>query len=532
MSTSFRRCALSCALLAGAASAQTFSVTGPGTAVAEIPLGTTSAWPGGALPSGTPSPPVVVPPHATSITSVTITGLAHTWSGDVQMILVDPFGGMYNLIHRNGFTGVGFGASNDFGGTYVIADGGGVMSTAISPIPSGTYAPAFGVGGGTWPSGTHGVVNSPIGAIPPIPGPWILLAVDWAGGDVGAYASWTLSGTTSGDSYNVDIDDGAGAGAGLPAAPYGAVGAAGAWNGVASLAAGTPLFNTAGIATGASVTITSTLGHGPYSFDNPLTLGDDHLLLDDVLDPGSAANVVTVTVSGLVDGAYSVIMYGFGPDIATFGATLTDFTLTGGGAGTQTCGGADWVGNHVYGSTYVSDTTLVAGGTLSFTLASPVTTFGNCNGFQLLRTEPAASFCYAGGSINGCFPSISGAGVPSIGAGSGYLVTMSGADGLRLGGMFYGLLPANLPFGTGTARVCNLGPRQRLGPSALSGGTFGACDGGFGSDLMLFLATHPGAIGQPFAAGDTLYVQGWNRDSGNGSANISTSDAIAVTLDP
>jgi hypothetical protein len=73
------------------------------------------------------------------------------------------------------------------------------------------------------------------------------------------------------------------------------------------------------------------------------------------------------------------------------------------------------------------------------------------------------------------------------------------------------------------------GRKPRL---AFSGGTSGACDGSVTLDLSAYLATHPAALGWPFVAGETLYVQGWNRDNGNGSKNLATSNALKVTFWP
>jgi hypothetical protein len=46
-----------------------------------------------------------------------------------------------------------------------------------------------------------------------------------------------------------------------------------------------------------------------------------------------------------------------------------------------------------------------------------------------------------------------------------------------------------------------------------SGGTNAVCDGVLSEDWNLFIATHASALGQPFLGGETVWAQGWFRDS-------------------
>lgn len=160
----------------------------------------------------------------------------------------------------------------------------------------------------------------------------------------------------------------------------------------------------------------------------------------------------------------------------------------------------------------------------------------NANGVPDECDCGGASYCTAGTSLNGCVPTISGAGTPSASAASGYTVSISGADGLRPGGMFYGLGMAANPInagGGGTSFFCTTSPRQRLiTPTPNTGGTGGACDGSLSVDLNTWMSTHPSGLGSPFAAGQILYVQSFNRDSGNPSKGLVLSGGLAVTLCP
>jgi hypothetical protein len=45
-----------------------------------------------------------------------------------------------------------------------------------------------------------------------------------------------------------------------------------------------------------------------------------------------------------------------------------------------------------------------------------------------------------------------------------------------------------------------------------SGGAAGTCTGTLGEDWNTYVAGHPGALGQPFTGGETVWVQGWFRD--------------------
>jgi hypothetical protein len=64
-----------------------------------------------------------------------------------------------------------------------------------------------------------------------------------------------------------------------------------------------------------------------------------------------------------------------------------------------------------------------------------------------------------------------------------------------------------------------------------SGGTAGACDGSLALDWSAYVAAHPGALGAPFAAGDTLWLQAWFRDPPS-PKGTSLSDALRATVCP
>jgi hypothetical protein len=123
-----------------------------------------------------------------------------------------------------------------------------------------------------------------------------------------------------------------------------------------------------------------------------------------------------------------------------------------------------------------------------------------------------AAYCTAGTTTNGCNASIDGVGTPSASSATPFSIVVSRTEGARQGLIFYGVSgPAAAPWGAGTSFLCVAPPRQRTGVQ-LTGGTDGACDGYLGLDWNTYVAANPGAVGAPFAAGDTVWAQGWFRD--------------------
>jgi hypothetical protein len=127
-------------------------------------------------------------------------------------------------------------------------------------------------------------------------------------------------------------------------------------------------------------------------------------------------------------------------------------------------------------------------------------------------TSSGTVYCTAGTTTSGCVPAISGTGNASASAGSGFTISISDVEGQKAGLLFYGLTGAKAaPWGAGTSYLCVKAPTQRMPPQD-SGGTAGACDGVLSEDWNLYVATHLGALGQPFSGGETVWAQGWFRD--------------------
>jgi hypothetical protein len=144
----------------------------------------------------------------------------------------------------------------------------------------------------------------------------------------------------------------------------------------------------------------------------------------------------------------------------------------------------------------------------------------------------AYPYCTAGTSTNGCVPSISGTGTPSIAATSGFTVACTSLEGQKNALIFYGVTGKKAAvWAPGSSSfLCVKSPTQRT-PAGNTGGTVGACDGSFSLDFLSYINTHPAALGTPFSAGDLVYFQTWYRDpSAPGTTNLS--DALQVTMAP
>jgi hypothetical protein len=146
---------------------------------------------------------------------------------------------------------------------------------------------------------------------------------------------------------------------------------------------------------------------------------------------------------------------------------------------------------------------------------------------------PPVTYCTAGTSTNGCVPALSASGQPSASAATPCTLSVANLEGQKQGLIFYGLDNSGfspLPWSsTSTSFFCVKSPTQRTLPQT-SGGTLAQCDGAFTLDWNNFLATFA-ALGEPFAAGDKLYAQGWYRDP-PASKTTNLTNAVELTFVP
>jgi hypothetical protein len=146
-----------------------------------------------------------------------------------------------------------------------------------------------------------------------------------------------------------------------------------------------------------------------------------------------------------------------------------------------------------------------------------------------LLTPIASSYCTAGTSTNGCVPSISALGYPSASATSGFTIATTQLEGQKQGLFFYSLTGRHSG-AWGESLLCVKAPTQRT-PAMFSGGTAGQCDGSLSFDWLDYVATHPAALGVPFASGMQVGIQTWYRDPPS-PKTTNLSDALEFIVAP
>ncbi len=153
------------------------------------------AGPGG-VPPGlfTDSINVALPQNEIiSDVSVTLTGLSHTWAGDLVVTLEGP-GGSMDLMVRPGALTSG-GDSSDFNGDYRFIDSGANLwttlggLTGLEAVPSGDYFASDATGQPNSFATTFGGSTTN--------GLWTLTITDNSFGDIGSLTSWTLNLTST-----------------------------------------------------------------------------------------------------------------------------------------------------------------------------------------------------------------------------------------------------------------------------------------------------------------------------------------------
>jgi len=156
---------------------------------------------GGSIPDNLPLAPLVVTFNVVdsgSVASVdlTLTGLTHTWAGDLIATLTAPGGAVADIMRRpeDDTPTSTVGDSSNFGGNYRFIDSGGSLATALNGtanVPSGDYQASSRAALATDPN-TPVVLNTVFGGVASA-GTWTLRVSDNAGADVGGLNSATLN---------------------------------------------------------------------------------------------------------------------------------------------------------------------------------------------------------------------------------------------------------------------------------------------------------------------------------------------------
>lgn len=152
---------------------------------------------------------------------------------------------------------------------------------------------------------------------------------------------------------------------------------------------------------------------------------------------------------------------------------------------------------------------------------------------SVAHAQSPTPYCTAGTSTNGCTPSIHANVQPNTANSASCVITVSGVEGQKLGLVFYGVDNTGFvptPWGVGgTSWRCVKAPTTRLGSSQNSGGSAGQCDGSYAIDWDAHQLANPLALGNPWLAGDKVFVQSWYRDP-LAALNSNLSNALELTL--
>lgn len=136
-----------------------------------------------------------------------------------------------------------------------------------------------------------------------------------------------------------------------------------------------------------------------------------------------------------------------------------------------------------------------------------------------------SSYCTGKLNSDGCVPSMSWSGAPSVSSVAPFDIRCNDAIALKNGLLFYGYAPKNAPFQGGT--LCVQSPTRRT-PAQNSGGTPppSVCAGSYSYD---FNARIQAGVDSNLVAGATIYAQWWSRDPG-ASFTVGLSNAISFVI--
>ncbi|MCC7014039.1 MAG: hypothetical protein IT454_15890 [Planctomycetes bacterium] len=153
--------------------------------------------------------------------------------------------------------------------------------------------------------------------------------------------------------------------------------------------------------------------------------------------------------------------------------------------------------------------------------------------YVLTGPPPPTTFCTSGTTSNGCTATISAANNPNVAHSAPCQINVSGVEGQKSGIIFYGLSQLPQPWcalGGGSSFLCVKPPTMRTLTQS-TGGTSNACNGQLQLDWNAFQLANPSALGNPWTAGDKVYVQGWFRDP-PACKTTSLSNAVELTYLP
>lgn len=162
--------------------------------------------------------------------------------------------------------------------------------------------------------------------------------------------------------------------------------------------------------------------------------------------------------------------------------------------------------------------------------AAPYSAFGGpASGSVFSAETPAVAtvYCTAKLSSAGCLPAVGFAGLPSASAPVPFQITAAQIVSQRLGLLFYGHLPAGVPFQGGY--LCVAPPISRT-PVHSSGGNPGHdCTGAFDFEFNAHIQS---GVDPALVAGQEVFCQQWYRDPPSMPSTTGLSDALRFFISP
>ncbi len=165
-----------------APSTPVFSNTAP-VLISSGPLTGTASGPASPYPSNITVSGL--PTSGATVSSVSLTGLSHTWASDLDILLQSPTGQNVILLSD-------FGGSNDFVNTNITFSDAGATMPSSNPMPSGTFKPVNTAGPDNFPAPGPGSITNINPTLSTFTGDfngqWKLFVYDQASGDTGRIA--------------------------------------------------------------------------------------------------------------------------------------------------------------------------------------------------------------------------------------------------------------------------------------------------------------------------------------------------------
>jgi len=479
---------------------------------------------GGTLVGGLPPSPFVsvlnVPtlPAGAALSEVKLNGLTHTWAADMTVVLTDPAGNSTVLWEEVGSTIV----PCNFNGDYSIVPQQPTPLVFDICTVDADYLPAqYQQHYGQWPNvGIGTIFKTPMHTFLPQTGDWTLTIYDWVAGDTGSLISWDLC---------------FGAAVPPPAAPAVCTGGVD----LTTQIPGTTFGNLNGSNIfDLNVTAAAGISLSQIELNNNFT--DNGFLLDVWTRSGTAFGNTgsqvgwTLQATGVsrtsnTVGAPTVVEFpDFNLPAGLHGVMLVargvNFFYRSAATSTTSVSNADIT------ITTVGAQNLPFGGTLLTPRQVSATLRYNCGP----AVPPVVTYCTAGTTTNGCNASLASSDQPSATNATNPIFTATNVEGNKQGLMFYGLNNTGfspVPWAAGsTSFLCVKSPTQRF-PAQTATGTANQCNGTMTQNFVAWETANATAIGQPFAAGQKMFIQAWFRDP-PAIKTTNLSNAIELTFIP